>query len=270
MFSSGANDGVVRQNYWIQHAYNVIEDTYGDVVRVKPKNLLKFGLNANADSGVATTVMTLAGAETNETYVSANTITHFASSSGADDQELVVEGHTISGSNLTFVSQTVTLNGQTKTALTTPLARCTRAYNNDTTAIAGTVYFAQDVTFTSGVPQTNNAVHLIIKAGAQQSEKCATAFSSQDYGIITSVYANGERGNATTNFDMKLEIREFGKVFRPAFEWQVRSGAGTAPIFLNPYVIVPKNADVRIRATSDTDNATVVAWFNSVIALVQS
>lgn len=264
----------ITQNYWIQHAYNVIKDIYGDKVLVKPKNLLKFGVNGNIAQSTKTTIMTLAGSEANETYVSDNLITHFASGNSGDTGiELTIEGHTVENSELTFVTQTATLNASdstTKTALTTPLARITRAYNSGTTSLTGPVYFAEDVTFTSGVPQTASAVHLIIAAGSNQSEKCATAFSKVDYGIITGIFGSATRASATANVDFNLEIREFGKVFRPAAEWTVRTASQSSVyIPLEPYVIVPKNADVRIVATSSAASTQASAFFNSVIALKQ-
>ena len=112
-------------DFWVSHAYNLIYDTYGDVVRVKPKNLLKFGRNENVTTGECT-IMELAGSETAETYVSTNAITHVISDD-ANTGDLYIEGHTISGSDLTFATQTVTLTGTTAKALTTPLARATRA-----------------------------------------------------------------------------------------------------------------------------------------------
>lgn len=255
----------------MNHAYEVIKDTYGDRVQIKPKNLLKFGRTANADADANTTLMTLAGTERHETYVSANSITHFASASAGDNQQLTVEGHTISGSNFTFVVQTVTLNGQTKTALTTPLARCTRVANIGSTNLTGPVYVAEDVTFTSGVPQTDSAIHAIIAAGSQQTQKAATAFSSQDYGLITEMNASVARGSGSVNVDVFLEIREFGKIFRPVLDFTIRTaGSSNEQITLDPYIIVPKNADVRMTATSDTNNTIVSGFFNAFIALVQS
>ena len=66
----------------IQNAIDVISDKYGDEVSVeqKKKNLFKFGRNASVGTTGAT-IMTLAGSETEETYVNRNLITTISSSS---------------------------------------------------------------------------------------------------------------------------------------------------------------------------------------------
>ena len=133
------NDGPARyyldgeticQDYHVDQAIREIKATYGDIVSVsrKAKSLLKFGANFDlASSGTAETVWAQGG---DETYVSANSIDKFSSSSGDDTGTMVVEGHTIDGSGeFTFVTQSVTLQGQTEASLTTPLARSSRLYN---------------------------------------------------------------------------------------------------------------------------------------------
>lgn len=260
-------------NPQLEHAINVIKKNYGDnvSVSVKSKDLLKFGRNTAVGTSEAT-VMTLAGSEVEETYVSGNDITHFASSASGDTSiEIVVEGHTISGSDLTFSTQTVTLNasnGQTKTALTTPLARITRAYNNNGTELTGNVYFAEDVTFTAGVPQTDSAVHLIIPAGQQQSRKCSTSISSTDYWIITTAtFACLEKTSAFTSF--VIESRVIGKVFRPiSSDYSAASSGGTTIIKFDPYVIVPKNSDVRVQAVASASGTDVEASIQGYLAQI--
>ena len=258
----------VRGDYWINHALEVISNTYGDTASVyeKKKDLLKFG----ESSQVQTTKTTLMGLPTgtyNETYVSDNLITHFASSSGSDTQSIVVEGHTISGGVFTFVTQTVTLAGQTKTALTTPLARCTRIYNNGSTELVGTVYVAQDVTFTAGVPQTASAVHCIIEAGKQQSNKASTTISDQDYWIVTNFQSHWlEKGAGYA--EVHLEIRLNGKVFREYAHMSVGDGAPVANNEFSPYLIVPANADVRLVATASAANKAVGGEIQGVLAKV--
>lgn len=235
----------------ISHAITTIRSNYGDDVSIKAKRkgLLKFGSNAavgtNADGY---TLMTLAGSERHESYVSDNLITHFASSDASDDQEIVIEGHTISGNILTFQTQTVTLNGTTKTALDTPLARVTRLYNNGSTDFAGTIYVARDVTFTDGVPQTDSAVHLIVDSG-NQSEKASTSLSSTDYWIVTKIYADVLK--KTAGFaDVQLQVRTVGKVFRSVARFASSSGRHEELTFM-PYLVIPKNSDVRLVAVAD-------------------
>lgn len=266
----GTFSSVVSDQY-LQHAYQVIKDVYGDTVRIKPKNLLKYGFTSNADSGVKTTIMTLPTTIANESYLTSNLITHISSADAGDTQVITIEGHTISGTDKTFVAQSVTLQGQTAVALTTPLARATRAFNAGSTNLTGPVYIAETDTVIAGVPQTATKVHLIIAAGRNQSEKAATAFSSVDYGLITGVYAAINRNSgANVTADIDLEIAEAGKVFRSQLELGLRtSGLSAQFIPLNPYIIVPKNADVRLVGTSNTNDTALFGWFNTFIATIQ-
>ena len=250
----------------IRHAIRVVHATYGDRVSVdvKNKDLLKFGRNLDVGTSRAT-VMNLPSGQLHETYVSDNTITHFASANAGDTQELVVEGHTTDGSGFTFVTQTVTLAGQTKTALTTPLARATRAHNNGATDLTGPVYFAQDVTFTGGVPQTASAVHLIIPAGANQTEKCATTLGDSDYWLISNAYADVSEKTAAFA-DFQLEVRRFGKVFRQQVDFTASTN-GQGIVRFDPLFIVPPNSDVRLTAVADGAGTAVSGGIQGFLAI---
>lgn len=263
-----ALDVVVQTNMNVSHAITQIKSVYGDDVTVKPKTLAKFGSNDNIGTTYAT-VMTLPGTEINETYIATNGITHISSSDAGDDQEVLIEGHTISGSDFTFVSQSVTLNGQNKVALSTPLARATRALNNNGTDLAGDVYIYQDDTLTAGVPDTDTKVHLIIPQGFNQSRKAATAISSSDYYIITGFVASINKKTAATA-DVQLQVRDFGKVFRTIFNVTVSSTGGpTAVVNLDPAIIIPKNSDLRIRARASTTGVEVSARMKGYLARVR-
>ena len=251
---------------WLSHAIHVIESTYGDAVSIhaKDKDLLKFGQSDQVQTSL-TTIMDLPSGTYNETYVSDNLITTVSSSSTSDTEEIVVEGHTISAGVFTFVSQTITLTGQTQATLTTPLARCTRIYNNGSTDLVGNVYAYQDDTSTAGVPDTAAGVHCIIPAGYNQSRKCSTTISNVDYWIITNVGAS-LLTKAAGFITMEVEIRFQGKVFRS----QITLGGsnGTTDHEFKPYLIAPKNSDIRVRCSADQNNRSVSAHLDGVLAIV--
>lgn len=252
----------------ITQAQNQIYQTFGDVVSVtnKAKTLYKFGRNP----AVGTSLVTIDRTGADETYATDNTIAYFSSSNAGDTQEITVEGHTISGGVLTFKSQTVTLAGQTKTALETPLARCSRVANNNNTDFAGDIYVYEDDTVTSGVPQTASKIHMKVTEG-NQSEKCSTSISNNDYYIITSFHGYCFDKSAAT-VEYIGEMREVGttnKVFRRVFSTAGANGKPTTQYF-NPPFIVPKNYDVRVRAVADGTNTDVGAAFNGYLASVES
>lgn len=245
-------------------AINQIVDSFGDSVVIKPKSLLKFGRNDSIDSGTPETVQFAGG---NETYATGNDIDTISSSSNADTQLVVIEGHTLSGSDLTFVVQNATLTGRTKANLTTPLYRCTRLFNNDNTDFAGNIYVYEDTAITNGVPGDTTKIHLKVDPGKNQSEKASTSFSSVDYGIITSVYG-GVTSKRASVAEFNLQVRESGKVFRTILNWS--SVQGETRLDLEPHVIVKPNSDVRITADVSVNDTEVVAGFNSYFGLINN
>lgn len=262
------------KSFDIWMAEQIIRDTYGDTVSVaeKKKTLLKFGRNTAIGTSYAE-LWNLPTGETEETHVTTNAITHFSSSSGSDTGSLVIEGHTVSGTGtdaeFTFVIQAVTLAGQTKTALTTPMARVTRAYNDTATNWVGDIHVYEDVAVTAGVPGTATAIHMTVPAGNNQSKKASTTISNLDYWIITSANGSILERNAAYG-DIRIEVREVGKVFRERGNFAVNStGGANAPIVFTPPIIVPKNSDFRLVASADGAGTTIAGWANGYLASVQ-
>ena len=237
---------------WMQHAIDNIKADYGVDVRMEYKNkdLLKFGRNRTVGT-VAETIMELPSGTNNETYLATNSITSIISTSAADGEIVQIEGHTISGSDFTFVTQSATLTGQTAVTLGTALARCTRIYNNDSTELAGVISATEADTYTAGVPDTDAGVHCQIRAGQQQSDKAATTLSSVDYWVLTS-YHGEVLTKASAFAEVLLEIRLSGKIFR-AVSTLACSNSNTGLVEFKPYFVVPPNSDIRLRAISDTD-----------------
>lgn len=260
-------------SFLVQLAEQEIFNTYGDTVSVleKGKTLLKFGRNSDLDSAARETIWNTGG---NETYVSTNAIDTISSSNAGDTQEVYIEGHTVTGTGVnqqfTFVSQTATLNGQNKVVLSTPLARVSRAYDNDQTTFSGDIRIYEDTAITGGVPSDATKVHLTISGslGDTQSFKCSTTFSNIDYFICTGGFASVERATAAL-VDFRFEVRRPGGVFRPVSAITLNSnGSGFGQVIFNPYVIIPKNSDIRVTAQSSTNNVAVDASFQGFLAKV--
>jgi len=256
-----AEDSVIAQ------AQNSIYRNFGDRVSVtqKGKSLYKFGRNPNIGTS-AETVWQVGG---DETYCTTNAIDKFSSSNAGDTQEIVIEGHTISGGVLTFATQTVTLVGQTETALTTPLARVTRLYNNGTVDFAGDIYVYENDTVTSGVPQTTSKIHLKVPVNGNQSEKAATSISNEDYYIITQFigYCFTKASRTVEFLGEMREVDTTNKVFRRQFSTAGSEGQPTVVNF-NPPFIVPKNYDLRVRAVASASSTDIGASFNGYIAKI--
>lgn len=256
----------VRDEFRIRHAIEEINNTYGDVVSVmdKKKSLIKFGRNGSVDTAFET-VWRVGG---DETYPTTNAIDKISSSDDSDNQNIVIEGHTISSGELTFVTQTATLDGFVETALTTPLARVTRLYNDDTSNFAGTIYVYEDDTVTDGVPQTTSKIHMAVTA-QNQSEKASTSFSNQDYFIMTSFSGYCfDKSAAVVEFIIETRVvATTPKVFRRIYSTAGTNGVPTVREFTVP-IIIPKNSDVRIRASADNASTDIGADFSGYLATV--
>jgi len=254
-------------DYWLLHAIQVIASTYGDEVSIRSKNkdLHKFGRNELIGTTKATIQQQPAGV-LHETYVSSNLINTIISTSGSDTEEVIIEGFTIDGNNdFTFIKQTLSLTGQTAKALTTNLARVVRVYNNDSTELVGVISVTETDTYTAGVPATNSKVHLQMGAGAQQSAKCSTTISSDDYLILTSLY--GDILSKTAAFaEIQLEIRNKGKVFR-TITFKGASDGHDAERGFKPYLIIPPNSDIRITAVAGSANTDIAAGIEGILVV---
>lgn len=255
--------------------YEEIESEFGDIVRIKPKTLLKLGRNDNNASGTPFTVSQFQSAtQYREVYATGNTIDFVVSSSASDTETVTIEGHTLSGTDKTFVTQDVVLNGQTPVALTTPLNRATRIFAITETNLVGTVAVYDSTAaggVTAGVPNTASATKVLIEAGRQQSQKGATSLSSVDYLIINQLFFSINAGNTGT-VDFEIERRQFNNVFRPLTPtYTLRSGSNSSVQYdFNPPLVVPKNSDVRVNAVGSANNIAVTTGFNAYLALVQS
>lgn len=264
---------------WPRRAYEVpdgrlvqaereIEATFGDKVSVdrKAKSLIKFGKSADLTTN-RETVWTVGG---NETYVNTNAITHISSSSALDTQEIKLECHTVTGTGVnqqfTFLVQTVTLDGQTKVELPTPVARVSNAFNNNGTELVGRVVVYEDTAIVGGIPSDPTKIHMDIPAGFQQGFKGATTFSNQDYYILTGGFGSvSKKQDAAADF--YLEVRTAGGVFIQSAAISATS-SGPWSIDLDPAVIIPKNADVRITVESGSQGAVVFGVFKGYLAKV--
>lgn len=241
-----------------------------DGVNVLPsatsRSLVKFGRNDD----VGTALETIWIPTGDEVYATGNTIDSFSSTDTGDAGDIVVQGHTISGGILTEVSQTVTLDGQNETLLTTPLARVQRVFNDGTANWLGDVYIYEDDTVVAGVPQTAANIHLQAQAEDNQSHKCAFSTADGEYLIITTFHVSVFKKTAS-DAEFTLETREIGttnKTFRIRFGMATSDAAGSIFQNLDPAIIIPPNHDVRVPAAAGNTGTSCFASLHGIYATI--
>jgi hypothetical protein len=265
-----------RRNYEVPDARLVqaereIYQQFGDEVSIdaKAKSLVKFGKSFPLTAEVKSTVWTVSVAD--EVYVSTNIIDSISSSSLTDNQEIYLEGHTVTGTGFdqkfTFVSQVINLNGRTRVALPIPLARVSIAINNNGSALSGRVAVYENTALTNGIPTDLSKIHIDIPLGFQESFKAATTFSDTDYYILTGGFG-GVSGKQAAAVDFYLEVRDAGKVFTQKAAVTANSLGGGWSVELDPAVIIPRNSDIRVTAEADSNNTIVFASFKGYLAKV--
>lgn len=220
-------------DYWLKHAINIVRQTYGHIVSVddKAKDLIKFG-RYDALDGTELTLQYHGGLFDPP---AGNLVTKFKSSDAADDQLCIIEGHTIAGDVLTFVSQTKALDGTNDVTLDTPLHDVTRLENENSTDFAGLISVLQD----------DNTIRLQTDGTNNQSLKCASAVSKDDYLFIFGFLPFVNRQN-DRSVDMKFQTKNIGKTWKTKLPFSVHSNSGSVPIPCLPYIIVPPNTYFRV------------------------
>lgn len=253
----------------IKWAESVITSTYGDgvSVAVKAKSLIKFGENDDIDTGEIELVWGGTGLEILPT---GNTIDTISSSNEGDTRTVVIEGHTIDGNgDFTFVTQTATLNGQTKVVLDTPMARANRMYNNTGVAELGVIYCYEDTAIVSGVPTDVTKEHVQIKIGEEQSLKCASTISKDDHYIVTGLSLSVKKTTSAT-VDFACQLRLKGGVFRTQFPFTLSSTSGGIHIPFDPPFIIPSNSDWRVTCSTSANNTSANAIVHGYLAKIVS
>lgn len=266
-----------QTDYRLRHAIDIIADTYGDTVSVdeKKKDLRKWGRNTAVGTSRAT-VMTLPTGVLAETLPTEDIALSVSSSSGSDTTQTVtlLEGHTSTGTNLTFssVNPAAALTGQTAASLGISRTRLTRA-RLSLPAVGDIYFYETGTTLSSGVPTDTSKVHMMIPAGEIQTQKASTAVSSVDYWIITGAKA-GVLSKTSAWAQVRIEIKPWTSTtnsWYPITEWiAVSDASGTISLFGSdePYLIVPKNYDVRMSAIANTAGIDVTGGMIGYLAVV--
>ena len=243
----------------------LVYNKFNERVRIMGNGFsIKFGKNLDLDADIEETVWITGG---HESYPSDNLIDTISSSNAADNQVIELQGHTVDANgDLIFVVQEVTLNGQNKVVLGTPLARVQRLFNADNTDFLGVVYVYEDDTVVAGVPQTQALIHLTVNPEDNQSLKAAQATEKGQYLLVTHLTVSVNKQAATAIVDFAIQIRPKGNVFRTTYTAVVASQNGSRQLFFEQPIIVPPSSDIRIVGTSNANNTGAEAIIHAYYA----
>ena len=230
-------------------------------------NLNKFGqTGADVDtadglvdvwSGVADS-----NAAKNYTYSTTADIDTISSSDSGDTQDIMITGL---DENWLEVTQTITLTGQSKVTLGTPLIRVYRMINVGSSDLSGNVYCYVDTTISGGVPTTAAPIRAIITNGYNQTLMCLYTVPADKYLYLykgEAALTSRVAGYADGTFD----VRPFGGVFQTkrTFGLSTTGSSYINVLFPQPLYIPPKS-DLRVRISGSVNNMGAVASFIGVL-----
>lgn len=185
-------------------------------------------------------------------------IVSLSSDSAADTSDVLVYGLDINGAE---VSQTITLAGQTRVALDTPLWRVlvmtSEALEGD--ELAGTVYCYSGTTSTAGVPSGDSVIKLLIQEDHGRSFAALFTVPIGHVGFVLAYEGGVTRSQTTGAADVIVSARGYQRVFKAFRRFQVsNSGSSLARSEVSIPAPVPALGDIRFTCYSVSDNNTSV------------
>lgn len=198
------------------------------------------------------------------TYSTTADIDTATSSSISDDMDIEVQGLDADW-NLTV--QTITLNGQTDVALSTPLIRVFRVKNVGATSLVGDIYIRTTGSgATAGLPTDTTSVRAIVHGEDNQTQMAIFSVPTGYSLFITHGWASLARKNATEAV-IKIYQRSFGGVFRILHTLALASSGSNNDH--RPYQVpleLKEKTDITYVVTSVSANDTgVSAGFHGVL-----
>ena len=196
-------------------------------------------------------------------------IISLSSSDNGDTQDILVIGLDADGNE---VEQTITLQGQTRVALTTPLWRVYRMSNeadagND---LAGTVYCYSGTTNTLGVPSGGSVTKAIIDNGNNQTLMAVYTIPAGKWGFLyrgevgMNITSTGTSSNEYAKVYYKS--RRFGKVFQIKKSISVLSNGNSVfqdeRSFPDP---IPPLTDIKIEVAEVSDDMGIWSTFDILL-----
>lgn len=198
-------------------------------------------------------------------YSATADIDSISSSNNSDTVDIEVQGLDTGG---TVVTQTITLTGQTRSALTTSLLRVFRMKNVGTVDVVGLIYCYVNSAITNGVPDDSTQVRAVMDDGDNQTEMAVYTIPTGKTAYLRKWYASTAGAKKTTNIIVKLRTRTSGGVFQTKHRM---SWAGEIPYdhdYADPEGPFAAGTDIEMTAqltASGVTGASVAAGFDLVL-----
>jgi len=199
----------------------------------------------------------------NYTYSTSADIDSISSSDNSDTEDIYIEG---CDANYNLVTQTVTLTGQTRAALSTPLMRVWRMRNDGTSDLAGKVYCYVNGDITLGVPDTATDVRAIIHGDNNQTLMAVYTIPLGYTGYICCWYASLAGAVKDSIHDVQLRIRAQGGIFQLKRDFSLNAtGTSHIPFTYDVPKEVSAKSDIELRVNTDTNSAAISGGFDIVL-----
>lgn len=197
-------------------------------------------------------------------------IVSISSSDAGDTQPVLIFGLTADG---TDVTQTVTLNGQTRVALTTPLWRVYRMENFSYPGVdfAGTVYCYSGTTNTGGVPSGGSVEKARITVGRNQTQMAVCTIPK---GKVAFLYRaevqfgySGTIGAGTNQVRFEFNARSYLNVFKTKKTVPLLTTGTTSHVDVRPFPDpLPALTDVKTTVAETTADVNAASTCHFWIA----
>jgi len=200
------------------------------------------------------------------TYSSTANIDSLSSSDGGDTEAIEIQGL---DSSFNLVVQTVTLTGQTRVAIPTPLIRVFRLKNVGSTDIVGRVYCFVNVATTGGVPNTLTNIRAEINNGNNQTLMCIFTIPNNKTGYLDAFDTAVAGAKKTAEYQIDLFARPPGQVFQLKHRSSLQDGGTTH--WQHKFLVAEKfvaKTDIVMRVsilTGAVTEASVSAGFDLIL-----
>ena len=199
-------------------------------------------------------------------YSTSDDIDSVSSDSVADTFDIQVYGLDI---NWEDVTQTVTLTGQTRVALTTPLLRIYRMENTNGVDNTGHIYCYENTAIVGGIPTDSTLVRAVMQPGNNQTLMGTYTIPAGKTGYVRDWYASTAGANKTSNYTVELRIRPVNGVFQLKHVAALSDNASSyiQHDYSEPEVVMEmSDIEMRTRATANgVTAASVSAGFDIVL-----